>query len=334
MSLYWKDITTPDNKWRGIEITVEKSHIQKINFHIESCSKRFFTINYENKTLLWARQHCLGYGVALIKNLQRKQETPIISHIHSSDIEERKELQGSEKFKSWSKYFIQSLNRIDNHFFTHGKWLITVFASSNWDYYGTEERNKSSFHKEIFNALKNNTFQYISWVYTPNDKDMLFTSLNIIDEHDGRLKWWRKKAKEKTLPPILVYFVSGLDSYIILDGHYRLKAAQLENIEPDIILLSNYETEKYTIDTKIQTKVLKSLENRNNKRNSKPLKQDALNKIFIDAYKKEYIDVRHVSKSIQVSTEICLQDMISYLDKTNQIVLAQRFFDETDEKGW
>ena len=207
MSLYWKDVTTHDNKWRGIEITVDDIHEKQTNFHIKSCSKRFFTLNYENQTLFWARQHYIYYGVALIKNYHMHCHIPIVAHITSSDIEKRKALEGSEKFKSWSKYFIQSLSRIDNHFFTNGKWMMTAFAPHNDE--DEKEKNNSSQSTSIFDALNTDTFQYLSWFDTPH-KDVTFIGLTYIDEKSGRLKWWRKKAREGTLPPILIYYISGL----------------------------------------------------------------------------------------------------------------------------
>jgi hypothetical protein len=46
-------------------------------------------------------------------------------------------------------------------------------------------------------------------------------------EH-GRVKAYRKLAREGTLPPLLVWWVSGLDGWLLLDGHARLVAAPVE----------------------------------------------------------------------------------------------------------
>ncbi len=331
MSLYWKDITTPDIKWRGIEITVDNSQSKKTNFSIEACGKRFFSVKYCDQTLFWVRQHYTHHGAALIKNYQVSHDVPIVSHIRSSDIEKRKYLEGSKKFKSWSKYFIQSLNRIENHFFREGKWIITAFHFSFWQHLNdTYEVNKSSYDIRMYDALNTDIFQYISWWDTPYE-DVEFIGLHTVDEDSGRLKWWRKKAKEGTLPPVLFYYISGLGSYILLDGHYRLKAAQLEDIRPDAILLTSYKTEKYDTDPKIQQAILKSLQHR--KRN-RSLNQDELNNILINAYTKEHIHINHTSEARSVPQESCLKDMMIYLDKINKIELAQRLFDETNGKGW
>lgn len=56
---------------------------------------------------------------------------------------------------------------------------------------------------------------------------------------DGRVKMWRKRAREGRLPPVLVWWSNGLHVHVVLDGHDRLHAALLEGIAPDIIALSD-----------------------------------------------------------------------------------------------
>lgn len=44
------------------------------------------------------------------------------------------------------------------------------------------------------------------------------------------MKSWRKRAREGTLPPLLVYAVSALDMFVLLDGHDRYAAAVAEGV--------------------------------------------------------------------------------------------------------
>ncbi len=44
----------------------------------------------------------------------------------------------------------------------------------------------------------------------------------------SRVKAWRKHARDGTLPPALLAWISALDAYVVLDGHDRLHAAALE----------------------------------------------------------------------------------------------------------
>jgi hypothetical protein len=52
---------------------------------------------------------------------------------------------------------------------------------------------------------------------------------------DGRVKSWRKRARDGTLPPVLLLFVDILAKWVVLDGHDRLHAALLEGVEPPLL---------------------------------------------------------------------------------------------------
>ncbi|MGW1249166.1 hypothetical protein [Streptomyces sp. NPDC002535] len=54
---------------------------------------------------------------------------------------------------------------------------------------------------------------------------------------DSRVKAYRKQAREGTLPSVLLWWVSGLDCHLILDGHARLAAAIAESVEPPVLEL-------------------------------------------------------------------------------------------------
>ena len=54
---------------------------------------------------------------------------------------------------------------------------------------------------------------------------------------DSRVKAYRKQAGDGTLPPVLLWWVSGLDCHLILDGHARLAAAVAESVEPPLLQL-------------------------------------------------------------------------------------------------
>jgi hypothetical protein len=57
-------------------------------------------------------------------------------------------------------------------------------------------------------------------------------------ENAGRVKAYRKQAADGTLAPVLLWWVSGFDGWLVLDGHCRLVAAQTEGIEPPMVQLS------------------------------------------------------------------------------------------------
>lgn len=46
----------------------------------------------------------------------------------------------------------------------------------------------------------------------------------------ARVKSWCKHARDGTLPPVVLWWVSALDMYVLLDGHDRLQAANAEGV--------------------------------------------------------------------------------------------------------
>jgi hypothetical protein len=54
-------------------------------------------------------------------------------------------------------------------------------------------------------------------------------------EDDGRIKSWRKRARDRTMPPALLLYVGLIAKWLVLDGHDRLHAALLEGVTPPLL---------------------------------------------------------------------------------------------------
>lgn len=74
------------------------------------------------------------------------------------------------------------------------------------------------------------------------------------------MKAWRKVAREGLLPPLLLYFVSGMDSWLVLDGHDRLLAARLEGAAPKALVLSSVRTHTWTASLEERARMQASID--------------------------------------------------------------------------
>jgi hypothetical protein len=54
----------------------------------------------------------------------------------------------------------------------------------------------------------------------------------------GRVRAYRKHARDRTIAPLLLWWISGIDGYLLLDGHSRLAAAHAEQISPSVLVLA------------------------------------------------------------------------------------------------
>ncbi|MGW5421549.1 hypothetical protein [Streptomyces sp. NPDC003943] len=58
------------------------------------------------------------------------------------------------------------------------------------------------------------------------------------DPGAARVRAYRRQYREGVLPPVLLWWISGLNSPVVLDGHDRLVAALAEGGRPEVLLLS------------------------------------------------------------------------------------------------
>jgi hypothetical protein len=78
---------------------------------------------------------------------------------------------------------------------------------------------------------------HINWFTTPSGCDVVpLRAPSALD--DGRVTAYRKQARDGTLPPILLWWISGLCCHVLLDGHDRLVAALAEDREPSVLVLA------------------------------------------------------------------------------------------------
>ena len=322
MKIFFQNIKDESGKWLGDEITVSTSTLKIPKLHLEVCGRGFFKLKHENSTLFWARLHACYQGVAILKTFKFSS---LLSPIHSEEVERKKGLNKEELLKAWSQHFIEDLKSKENLLFYDGTWVMTANVSkkNDWCY---EQLNKNEMgHAHVYGfekSLNENPFQQIDWFMGDSEE---VVNLRKVNAYDGRLKWWRKKAKEGSLPPILLLFISGLDNYIILDGHYRLKAAYLENVVPDILILrASEKTENLFDNEKIKASIEKQLEVHKRK---KHLSKEHVNDLLIKAHTNSWTWYNSRNKVYQKNNSACIKEVATYLNELGKLDLMQEFFD-------
>lgn len=71
----------------------------------------------------------------------------------------------------------------------------------------------------------------------------------------SRVKLWRKHARAGRLPPVLLFYVSGLTMFAVLDGHDRLAAAIAEGVPVPLLVLWHVREHRRPIDQALQAAV-------------------------------------------------------------------------------
>jgi hypothetical protein len=77
----------------------------------------------------------------------------------------------------------------------------------------------------------------IDWHFL-NGAGVILCLRDLSPADDGRVKAYRKQVAEGVIAPILLWWISGLTSYLLLDGHDGLQACLAEGVTPPVLALS------------------------------------------------------------------------------------------------
>jgi hypothetical protein len=88
---------------------------------------------------------------------------------------------------------------------------------------------------ELRRVVEQKSCGYIQWDFGDHVYPITLRDRSSTDS--GRVKAWRKHARAGSLPPVLLYWISGLAAHVVLDGHDRLLAALLEEVSAPALSL-------------------------------------------------------------------------------------------------
>jgi hypothetical protein len=131
-----------------------------------------------------------------------------------------------ERVARWAHWFWRQLAASSRGPLHGGSWLIEV----------ADDMSRTSWSRLCaFDAKANADEHYASWIpyLLP---PLLLRPLSEADS--GRVKAYRKLAAAGTLPPILLWWIGGLNRDVLLDGHDRLVAAVAEGVGPRVLRLA------------------------------------------------------------------------------------------------
>ncbi|MDM1398614.1 hypothetical protein HX049_15815 [Myroides odoratimimus] len=294
MKYYWKDITDEHQQWKALELTVEG--LTPPTMQLLSGSNWKMKLVCEDKPVMWgliSRDFC---DIGLVRTFE--EESRLIKNINSQEVEKRKELSTEERLKSWSRYFAEEMVSSDKHFFYDSIWLFEGYKDfASPPNYGTTVAAEDDF----------DAFTYASW-----DRELLYSRQ--VDEYSGRLKWWRKKAIEGTLPPIFAWYIPSLGGYWIIDGNYRLRAAILEKKEIPVVLAYSGEYKEAIMNPDYQRGILHSLAKSEGKPVS-PQTAASMNQHLAQAFDdRPYFQQKTVARVKIKSNEEWLSEVTEYLE--------------------
>ncbi|MEU9859620.1 hypothetical protein AB0D99_02020 [Streptomyces sp. NPDC047971] len=112
-----------------------------------------------------------------------------------------------------------------------GRWVLTTETQPQWNRHGA---GPAAYWEEL--VVPGHPDGHIDWFVHSGSWEVL-PLRPLPDADDGRVHAYRKQARAGILPPVLLWWVSGFDCYLLLDGHARLAAAIAEDVEPPVLVL-------------------------------------------------------------------------------------------------
>lgn len=215
------DITRDDGTWTGLSLEVQTR--RQPGLCLFSAERRLLLAQMSRPVLLAAvdEDHC---GVEFWRTDAYRSLIPPLR------AETGRTLAGN--LDRWAYRFVGHLLDSPGSPLHDGRWLLSCESPLlRWNH---GRRPQAEYWNSML--IQGHPDGYIDWFIHSGSWEILPLH-SMPDAGDGRVKAYRKQARDGTLPPVLLWWVSGLDCHLILDGHARLAAAIAESTSPSLLSL-------------------------------------------------------------------------------------------------
>ncbi len=235
--MVWRDIE--DGAWEGITVRLTADDVGRAPAW---CTD----VAYPSRVRLtaggaarwWARQEPGRAGVDLLRGEPMSHDDAVVRAITADDVRAATAAPGTCKD-------VQSLEVL-------GAKRARGALPSRWDATWT------TILRAQGHQWKDDFFEE-DW-YVHNGSRALLPMRPASLAESGRVKAWRKRAREGTLPPVLVHFIGALDMFVLLDGHDRYAAAREEGVPVPWLHVSAVTLEPVTLDERKQAAIVREVE--------------------------------------------------------------------------
>ncbi|MGB4812715.1 MAG: hypothetical protein WBP13_09610 [Methylophilaceae bacterium] len=260
MQLYYQDKRNDLDMWEGLLLSCNSP--SKPLMRLQTTQSLHMKLSAGEQALLWAKIEDGYCGVSTLRALPHSEEVNLLPHIRSAELMQARPLQGEAQKQYWAKFYTRALQNTPMSPLYSGLWSMSYIElehdtnSPRWLARSKAKWCLATAQDQQFLAAHD---VYIDWWLSGNGNIINLFAPHADPSHVGRIKWWLKVAREQTLPPLLLWYVSSLDAYVLLDGHDRLQVALINGIAPVCLVLSSYTEQTYPLDEGAQAGILKQL---------------------------------------------------------------------------
>lgn len=191
--------------------------------HLQAAMGGYLRLVGPDGPLVWGKGD--SYGVEIVRAPGARLH--VIPPIRADQADQAPGVSGSPEFDGWwTRWFAERLRESPATPLAPGRRALLAPGNPLATIWRLDE---------LLDELRDQRGDFeLDW-----DHPALLLVRELSDAGDGRVKMWRKRVRDRTLPPVLVWWCRGLFTSVVLDGHDRVHAALLEDTLPDVIVLAD-----------------------------------------------------------------------------------------------
>ncbi|HEU4535705.1 MAG TPA: hypothetical protein VFS00_16370 [Polyangiaceae bacterium] len=247
--MHWRDFRAAGHEgpWQGLDWRAERADLGAGAPVFRVCAnRRRMRVECAGEPVLWAHTHDQHFGLWRLLS-RRSSSWAVVPSVTSGDVRAIDAPPHSEAWwRAWARWFARELVASPRTPLHAGRWALTparpsglpspaLPALSPLPWLGLSVRGGWDKVYDVAACLDAPTLEWASWGINGNGG--LVRTRASTPAEGSRPRAYAKQARDGTLAPLLVQYVSGLDLYLLLDGHDRLRAALFEGAPVSLLVL-------------------------------------------------------------------------------------------------
>lgn len=233
-----RDLRHADDSWQGVVFARPSARRGKPALQVQVADPRLIRLEASGEALLWARvaSDYADYEY-LISSSAWAIGVAILPPLRFSSVHTIAELPEPERLRAWGHHFAEQLVETGAGPLPRGEHvLLEVPVALGEPSPGLADRSIGPCAYCLGQVPEQPQAAVTDWNWHHNLPPLSLRQPSAANP--GRVDAWRKFARAGSVPPLLLWWVSGLDRYVILDGLHRLLACLEEGTVPPALALT------------------------------------------------------------------------------------------------
>ncbi|MEU6076269.1 hypothetical protein [Micromonospora sp. NPDC047074] len=214
-------------RWTGLLSQVNGP--RRPGLRVEVTGGRRLLLRQADQVVLFGVQRLTHRGVHYARTGRYRSPLPPVGAGHARRVRETSVDEDAWAAR-WTHRFADLLHAADDGPLHAGRWTLawgmpSWSVAAHWRRLGTADRDRG----------------HITWFgYGDPDEDQrdILPLRRLSPDTAARVRSYRRQVREGIMPPVLLWWVSGLNTLLVLDGHDRIAAALAERTLPQVVVLA------------------------------------------------------------------------------------------------